>query len=305
MAWLHFVVWGPVYMGIGLALAWWGIRGRKNGLPGGRLSVVTFATGLLLLIVGIGLRLISGPFSLRLDIPTEFWEWYRDYRFIVPLLLGILAMSVLALPVRARTGRGTANLAPRTPLSFTNKWWLITPGLVLSLIVTLTIAAGMASEPDARTGRYTMYFVDTGGGRSMGTGIYGWFSSLPSLILLGIMMVVAAIALFLIARPALNDDQEQDAHTRIIRTSNVLMVGTGALLWHLGLIFGSLAATASLRGNFSTSQGNVRSWTTFAALEPTLNIASIVAPALGFALWGAVTLSAIPSRRRALVAGRP
>lgn len=75
------------------------------------------------------------------------------------------------------------------------------------LILLLTIVAGRASQPEESTGRYTMYFLDLGAGNSVGTGIYGWFYSIPSLILTGILILSTVVSLFLIARPALAEDR--------------------------------------------------------------------------------------------------
>lgn len=298
MALLYFMVLGPVAAGIVLALAWWLTWGRKEGFPTGRVGASALAAGLILLLGGVVVRLLAGPLQLVLDVPSGLSGWYRDYGYAYPLVLGILGVVIVAFPVRARSGRGTAELAPRTPVSYARGWWFITPAVVLALIVTFTVAAGAASQPDQTTGRYTMYLLDLGGERAMGTSIYGWFYSVPCLILMGIMITIASIDLVLIARPALDHDHERDVYVRTVRTRNVVLVGTGALLVHLGLIFGSLAGTASLRSLFSTSNGSVASWTPFAALQPVLVGASIVAAGFGFMLWAAVALSAIPTRRR-------
>lgn len=90
-----------------------------------------------------------------LELPDGFWDWFRDYRYTAPLLLGILGMVLIAFPVRSRSGKGVAELTPRTP------------------------------APD--------------------------------------------------------HNHERDVHIRTVRTRNVLVIGTGALLVHLALIFGSLA----------------------------------------------------------------
>jgi hypothetical protein len=297
MVWLFFLVLGPVLAGVVLAFVWWLVRGRKTDLPSARVRALFLAAGLLLVFGEVALRLMSiAPLS-SFDMPSEFWDWFRDYRFAAPLLAGILGMGLLAFPIRNRSGLGAADLAPRTPLSFASRSWLISLSLVLGLILIVTVAAGAASQPDPVTGRYTMYFVELGGERAMGTSIYGWFSSTPSLILLGVLVAVAVLVLFLIARPALGRNQMRDVDTRTIRTRNVLAVATGALLIHLGLVLGSLAGTASVRSWFSTSEGNVTFWTTFAALEPVLAGASHVAAAIGVAIWLTVALSAIPTRR--------
>lgn len=227
--------------------------------------------------------------------------WYIDYRFTVPLLLGILGLALLAFPAHARTGRGAAELAPRTPTSFGRRWWFAVPAVLVALIVLTTIIAGTASSPEPTTGRYAVYFVDIGGEGSMGTTIYGWFYSLPCLILLAILLALAYLDLFLISRPVLGHERGPDVHVRTARTRNVLAVTTGALLVHLGLILESLAGTASMRGQFTAVDGTATSWTTFAALQPVLLGASFVALALGVVLWTSVILSAIPSRQRAAV----
>lgn len=304
MAWLYFMVLGPVAAGIVLASVWWLVRGRDSGLPGGSLAAFSLAAGLTLLFGGVAVRLMDGPLPLLLDVPSGVWDWYSDYRFAIPLWLGIIGLVLVAFPVQARSGRGAADLTHRTPVSFASGWWFVTPAAVLALTLIVTFAAGAVSEPDEVTRRYTMYSVDLGGERGMGTSIYGWFYSVPCLILMGVMIVISILDLVLISRPSLDHNQERDVHSRTVRTRNVLLVGTGALLVHLGLIFGSLAGPASVRSWFPTSEGTVTFWTTFAALEPVLRGASSVAAALGFALWAAVALSAIPSRRLAPAAAR-
>ena len=138
----------------------------------------------------------------------------------------------------------------------------------------------------------------------MGVSIYGWFNSVPCLILMGVLIAIAILDLVLISRPALEVNQVEDVHIRSVRTRNVLLIGTGALLVHLGLIFNSLAGTASIRSSLPTSEGLVMVWTTFAALEPALRGASVVVTAFGFALWAVVALSGIPSKRLAPAAAR-
>lgn len=304
MVWLYSIVLGPVVAGVVLATIWWLLRGRTHGLPGGGLSAFALAAGLTLVLGGVAERLMFGPLAFVLDLPTFLWDWYSDHRFTIPLWLGILGLVIVAFPVRSRGGQGIADLTPRTIVSFTRRWWFVTATGVLAVILVLTVVAGAASEPDEVTGRYTMYSADLGGGRGMGTSIYGWFYSVPSLIVMALLIMIAVVDLVLYSRPALARDHALDVAVRIIRSRNVLLIVTGALLLHLGLIFGSLAGTASMRSWFATSEGGVAFETTFAALQPALAGASSLAAALGFALWFAVALSAIPSRRPAPVAVR-
>lgn len=299
MAWLMFLVLGPLLTGLIVGLAWWLPWGRKMGLPDGSNRLVSVMAGLLLVLGVLAERLVGVPLILPFEVPMAASAWYIDFRFTVPLLLGILALALLVFPAQSRGGRGAATLSPRTPTSFGRRWWFAIPIVLVAFIVLFTIIAGAASSPDPTTGRYTMYFVEIGGQQGMGTTIYGWYYSVPCLILLAIMLAVAYLDLFLISRPALDQDHGPDVRVRTARTRTVLAVTTGALLVHLGLILESLAGTASLRSQFTAAGGTVTSWTTFAALQPVLFGASFVALALGVALWVSVILSAIPSRRRA------
>lgn len=296
-----FLVWGSLLAGVVLAIGWWLFWGRRTRLSSGGVSVIFLVTGLLFVVAEIAVRLAGTTMLLPIGLSGEFWEWYREYKFAVPLLLGILGMVLLAFPIKARSGNGAAALRPRTPLSFSRGRWFITPAATLMLILVITVIAGIASEPEHTTGQYTMYFVDLGDGRSMGTGIYGWYYSVRCLILIAVLVMVATLDLVLISRPALSPDHERDQRERRIRTRNVVAVGAGALLMHLGLVLGSLAGTASVRSSFATSDGTVAFWTTFAALEPALAGASNVAAAVGVAFWVSVALSAIPSPRRTLL----
>lgn len=302
MAVFYLMVFGPVLAGVVLALLWWAVRGRKFRLPHGTVSALTVIAGLLLVLGTFAELLFGLSFLFPFEVPREISDWYWSYRFAVPLVMGIVGLVLLAFPIRPRGGSGTAELTPRTPLSYTRARWFIAPASVLTIILIATFTAGAASQPDPETGHYNMYFVDLGGERGMGTNIYGWYNSVPSLILLGLMILIAALTLFVISRPPLRSNRELDVQTRTLRTRNVFTVVTGAFLLHLAAILVSLAGTASVRSSFSTGDGSVRFWTTFAALEPVLRGASVVVVVLGFALWVAVPLSGIPLRRaKALV----
>lgn len=299
MAWLMFLVWGPVLTGLVLALVWWLLHGRTAGLPNGSGRVIPGMTGLVLLLAVAFERLAGVPLALPFDVPMVLTAWHADYRFVFPLILAILALVLLAFPAHPRAGRGAADLSPRTPTSFGRRWWFATPLVLVALVLLVTIIAGTASSPDPTTGRYMVYYVDLGAQHSMGTSIYGWFYSVPCLILLAILLAVAYLDLFLISRPALDHDHARDAYIRTARTRNILAVATGALLAHFGFILQSLAGTASMRGQFTAAGGTVNSWTTFAALEPVLLGASFVLMTLGVAHWATVLLSAIPARQPA------
>lgn len=297
MAWLMFMVWGPVLTGFVLALVWWLVRGRTAGLPNSSGRVIPVLTSLVLLLAVTFERLVGVPLVLPFDVPMVLTGWHAHYRFVFPLLLGILALVLLAFPAHPRTGRGAANLSPRTPTSFGRRSWFATPTVLVALVLLVTVLAGSASSPAPTTGRYMMYNVNIGGEYSMGASIYGWFYSVPCLILLALLLAVAYLDLFMISRPALDHDHVRDTRVRTVRTRNVLAVATGALLVHFAFILQSLAGTAGMRGQFTAAGGTVTSWTTFAALEPVLLGASFVLLALGVAYWATVLLSAIPERQ--------
>lgn len=301
MLWLYLVVFGSLLAGIVLALVWWLTRGRKTTLPVGPVSAFTLAAGLLALLGEVVTRFVGAPILLPFELPRFLSDWYGNYRFVAPLVIGILGVVLLACPVETRGGRGTAELTRRSTASFAKVRWFIAPSVLLAILVIITVVAGAASQPDPSTGRYTMYFVDLGGERGMGTSIYGWFYSIPSLVLTVILMVVAIVALFLIARPALAEDRTRDIHVRRIRTRNVVAAGTGALLIHVSMILTDLAGTASIRASFATSEGPVSFWTSFSALQPALTTASMLCVTLGVALWASVALATVPASRRVRV----
>lgn len=303
MPMVYLWVFGTLAAGIVLAVVWQLVRGRHAAFPLGPVAGFTLAAGLLALVGEVATRLMDvSSFLLPFELPPSIGLWYRDYHFTVSLLLGILGVALLAFPVRAHRGRGTAELARRSLMSFARARWFIVPGIVLALTLTLTLLAGAASQPDMATGRYTAYTVDVGRGVSMGTNIYGWFYSVPAMISLGVLLAVALVGMSLVARPALAEDRDEDVRVRTLRTRNIVVASTGVLLLHLGDIFSSLAGAASMRSTISTSEGPVSFWTTFSALQPALVVASLLCAALGVAAWTVVALSAVPSRRRVPVA---
>jgi uncharacterized membrane protein len=303
-------LFGAQLAGVVLAVAWWLLRGRRAGLPVGIAGVFACAAGVVGVAGDLFVRLVGASFLVSFEVPrgVQDWylDWYMDYRFSWPLLIGVVALVLLAVPVRSRRGRGSAALAPRTPMSFARGWWIVAPMVVLGLVLLITVVAGAASQPDEMTGRYTMYVVETGGESSMGTGIYGWFYSIPAMLVIAVLIVVVVIDLVLIARPAPVEDREEDARVRTIRTRNVLAAATAALLMHLGLVLGSLAATSAAGSWTAIGQGHgngLYSWTPFAVLEPVFRSGDHVVTACGVALWVTVALSAVPVRQpaRALV----
>src|SRR5690554_6169870 len=95
---IYLWVFGPALAGILVALAWWFVAGRGKGLPAGLAGVFTLVAGLLLVLGGLTQRLTGISPLLPVELPFDFLFWYTDFRFAVPLALGIFGLVVLAFP---------------------------------------------------------------------------------------------------------------------------------------------------------------------------------------------------------------
>ena len=191
----------PVLVAAGIPVALWLFRSRRAIIPGSTVRTFTVIGSGIALVVMLGYSFLTfWPFwatSFPIDIFMAVW----DSRFTLPLVLGIIALALIAFPVRGSSAHGSAELSRRTPLSFARSWWFIASGVVILFAIALALAAGIASAPDDN-GRYTMYFVHVGS-MTAGTTIYGWFYSVPCLILLAVTIAVMATDLAVISRPAL------------------------------------------------------------------------------------------------------
>lgn len=295
----------PVVVAAIGAVGFWLFLSRREGVPRSTARTTTAVGSAFALVVAIGYLLFGAePFWLN-STTIDALSTVLDLRFMFPLVLGIVVLVVLAFPARRQGTVGPAELSRRTPLSFARPWWLIVLGVLLLVALGLALAAGFASRPDDQ-GHYTMFRVELGTA-SAGTTIYGWFYSVPCLILLAVTVAVMAADLAVISRPALALDRNKDIAVRRVRALNVVRVGTGAVLMHLSAVLGSLAGTSSLYATFgqtgTSTLGEVSVGTSFAALTTSLQVGSWVAMVLGFAFWFSTLLSVIPTplrtRRRA------
>jgi hypothetical protein len=293
MPWIWFMVAAPAVVGGLAALVWWIVRGQRGGLPPGVTAVFTGLAGLLALVADLLGRSVG---LAGLQPPTAVLIWLFDYRFAAPLVVGVIALALLAVPAHAQVAAHSADLTPRSIFTFARARWFVAPTAVLVVIVLTTVAAGVASQSDPETGRYDRVLVDGGVG-AVGTMIYGWFYSVPALLALAALIVVVCVDLLVIARPALGEDRDLDVRTRRTRTRNVLSGATAAMLLHLAVVFGSLSATASVQGTFTTSEGPAFLWSPIAGLQTVFTVAAYASGICGIALWTAVALSAIPARR--------
>jgi uncharacterized membrane protein len=249
------------------------------------------------------LTAIAGLIPAMGAIPRLFVPWFPGtalnsdlgFRAATPLVLGVVALSMLMIPgPRARTS-GVAALARRRIGQFVSRRWTWTLLVLTALVLILTIAAGSVSSRD-ENGHYTMYWASMGT-TTFGTNIYGWYFSTPSLIALALLLVMLFAALQVIASRAWDDDVEADGALRRLRSTNVIRIGCGATLIHLSVILQSLAGTSALRGQSTTTElGTVAMGTPFAALQPVLFWTGTAAFVVGLTICLITALIAIPVR---------
>jgi hypothetical protein len=249
----------------------------------------SFAGALLGILLMVAVLVVSiGPLF---GLSDAFTGIAVSTRFVVPLVAGLLAIALALLPSPRRQDEASAVLARRTPLTFAPRDLLVTLGAGVALVLAVTVAAGMASHPDAE-GRWRNYMVDVGV-MSMGTEIYGWYYSVPSLVLLAALLVLVVVALAVIARPPLAADVSAESVTRRWRARHVVSLASGAVLLHLSRVLASLSATASVKGGTSTTDGWMVAYGKFAGMEGPLLVASHLAGAVGWAFWFFVLLTAV------------
>ncbi|GAA4418249.1 hypothetical protein GCM10023169_07590 [Georgenia halophila] len=288
---------GPALLGLLAALAVWAVRARfrssrpvvPGGVRGWTLAGVLLGVGIVLL--QRALYLPGAPLMRAVAGPVEHWFVI----FTTPLVAGLAAVALLALPVVRRSGAGSADLARRTLTSFGARWWFVTLAALVAVMTLVTVMAGSVSSPDEQ-GRYTRYLVDVGPA-GIWTSIYGWHYSVPCLVLTALLVSTALIGIQLAARPPMTPDRENDVANRRWRTRNIMAVTSGALLLHLAAVLRSLAGAAFTHGGVSTEQGWFRIGSTFAALEQPLWVAETIAELVGWLLWFTVLLAAVTALR--------
>jgi hypothetical protein len=260
----------------------------------GRLLVLTAIAGLLAVLIATVSRMVQfGEQVLRwLGPGPESLSVFP----VLPLAAGLIALIILMIPPRSSHRAGFADVTRRTVLTFVRARWIITVVVLAAVVIVTSIAAGVGSVRDD-DGHYTMLWVDAGVGR-VGTTMYGWFYSVPALIALALLLVATWIGWMLVARPPWSDDPAGDLSVRRTRSDNIGRAASGAVTLHLGYIFQSLSGTGSLWGAVSASRGvTVFVGSPIAGIASVLHWASLVAVAVGLALWLTIALTAVPARR--------
>lgn len=292
MVMLWVLIWGPLVLAAIIGLAIHLNTRRVIPRPLGAVGIFcAIAGGVPALLLGsqrVAQVTPWGPIGLDLGM-----------RAALPIVLGIGAIVFLLIRPRAARTVATASLAPRTMRTFTSRAWIFAlAGLVLA-IVALTWAAGAASVSDDQ-GYRTMYVVTVGTAGSVGTTIYGWYYSLPSLLLLAALVALTIFAWWWIPRRAWDGDVDRDTAFRRLQASNIGRAACGALLVHLGVVLSSLAATSELGGVFSSNDlGAVSVGTSFAAIGTLLWWSGEAARVAGLAMWVVIALTGSPARRSA------
>lgn len=289
---------GPAAAGLILALGVWVLRRPPMGaLP----KPVRLLTGVAMAL-GLGCMIVVAAWSVYPwwvpPMSTDTLLWIRLAQFLAPLVVCAAVLVFLILPPPASGPRGTAALAPRTPMSFTSRPWLATVAGLIVASVAIAVLAGAASSPD-ENGRYVSYVLRTSTDSSAATTTYGWWFSVPALILLAVIALLVATGLVVISRPALAVESSLDAAARSRRIRTTLMVAAGGILLHLATVLQALQGTSSLQAGLVAGYAGVMELgTSFAALGPALGWGSLIAFVVGIALWWSVLLSLVPARRR-------
>ncbi|MCM3662595.1 hypothetical protein M3148_16600 [Georgenia satyanarayanai] len=267
------------------------VRRRPRAEIGHSVRRWTLAAGLFAVIVIVIERL-----SWVVPTPTAS-STAQVLGFVAPLGAGLIAVLVLMLPTALRQGTGTADLSPRTLTSFAARGWLLTLSALTVLILTVTALAGRASIPDEQ-GHYRHYEIELATGVTAGTDIYGWYYSVPSIIVLALLLVATLVAVRAVARPPLTPDLAGDAPTRRWRTRNIVAISAGAMLIHLAAVLNHLAGTAALSAGFTTDQGWVSAQPPLIILQAPMRLGATGVELVGWFLWFAVVLAALQSTTR-------
>lgn len=288
----------PMVLGGAVALGVWiGTRRHRTSLggPGGVLAAVggliPVAASAVYSDVAVTPQLLGlmGP-----DVSHGFLE----AQFVIPLSAGLLALAVLSVRGRRVPAASSAGIARRTAFTFLPRGWMVALAAAALAVIALSLAAGLASAPD-QAGHYTL-FKFRAGTFGAGSTIYGWFYSVPALLLLLVLMGTVWAVLAFIARPPMSDAIGLDAGERRTRSRNIAAVVTGAMAFELASILESLARTSMVQVSFATdTSGWVTVGTSFAALSGFLSITGFLAAGLGAALCVSVALTAVPTAARA------
>lgn len=295
---------GPAVLGLCAALVVRVAQRSRHVAPAGPSRAAATIAALVAIMVSAALNLwmaspVSGPLSGSLD---GFRTQYM-LRFLLPLVLGLLILAVSSF--RAGTdGRETpkADAAEHAP-TLVRPWWVIALSLVAAAVIVPTVVLGVNSDPDS-AGRYLLHTVQLGAASSSTT-IYGWYFSLPGLLLVVAVLAVAGVVLTRLSREGRSAPTQRVRELRA-QARVVAAAAGGALLLHLSMVLTDLGEfVSSLHVEFSEGQGAMLAGDPSEPSVITLSILSLLATVLGYALWWLIVLSAVrPAASRVTTADR-
>lgn len=292
--------WGPFLLAALTAIAIRVLSPRPVPRFGSRLSPLT-------VLAGLSPVLVMAALTAGATWPHPIAGIALGARATIPLVLGVLALCLLMVPDRSRfPTMAAAPLTRRSVMSFLRLRWIIASVTIVLVIGLLTIAAGLASVQDhlGRFAEYRIHLGTTGG--SAAAGIYGWYHSVPAMLVLTVLAAVTVIGWLSIPRAAPTENPADGALIPTFRASNMGRIACGALLVHLSVVLQSLAGTAMMRASVHTAElGVVSAHTPFAALAPALWWSGRLALTAGLTLWILTALTALPRRARRLTAAAP
>ncbi|PPF16882.1 hypothetical protein C5C94_10095 [Rathayibacter sp. AY1C3] len=296
---LQLMQFGPAAAGLLLAAgAHWLTRRYGVALPA-RVRAST-AVGMILTVIAAVVFSAWWVYPWWVPAMVDWLVYVQLSRFLIPLVLTVVPLAFLAIPARSEKRVGTAELAPRTVMTFTSRGRLIGTAIVTLLAVVVAIVAGAASTTD-EAGRHVMFELPISENTTASTTIYGWWYSLPCLAVLLLLLLLTALVLRGISLPPLSADRVADSAQRATRTRNVLAALSGGLLLHLGVVLVSLYGTSTMRTELSAgASGQVQFGTSFAALGSFFQVSGYACFVLAFAFWGSVLLSTLAASSRRL-----
>ncbi|MDQ0030338.1 hypothetical protein [Arthrobacter bambusae] len=172
----------PLVLGGVLAVgAWLGTRRHGTSLSG-RAGVLAAVGGLVPMVVSCLYSIVGVTPQLLTAIGPDAGMGVLEVRFVTPLAAGLVALVMLCVRGRRKPSTATAGIARRTAFTFLSAGWTVAVVAIVVVTIGLSLAAGLASVPD-RVGNYTVLTFQIGTMR-VGTTIYGWYYSVPTMFLL-------------------------------------------------------------------------------------------------------------------------
>ena len=195
----------------------------------------------LVAAIVVGAALVWFAFSVRSDLGRTL--------FLAPILsaaTGILFFSVIPA-FRESAAVRSADLAPRTPLSFANRRTFVLAGIFLALVVAVVIACGVVATSHGRSfTRQSPLFT-------MAAGPFpGFFYGVPVLAAAALLAGVVVLAVVRIARaPRPSDDGLRDADSALRRLAIGVVLraaAAGCAATVAGFLFLASNAVTSVSG---------------------------------------------------------